>query len=390
MMRVSRSKSARWPSAEGFIAGVAFAVPGAFSDPNPFAAALVGEAKIKDTATPAEIVQQLDAFSQAWRLPQKKLTQESALSVLLAQDAAKIAEFVRNADEQLLRPESVEAATTNLIESAGHLGFDVSFAELRVVDEFPSPYRKMTFAAMTYDRMDEKLFDIRPGVALRRDQLKPFYSIALFAHELVHVAIGNQKTRILARGLEEGIADIVGQLMLAAELLPVAVCEQILWNSRTRYGRDQLGRLYRDALVSASTACLLIGDGAILALVHQANREGRSVIHDFERALAAGQVKGHGDGGRCTTFAQRFLAMTPELVVSPLAHVLATNIQLDEQLKDAFKRLNIPSHDGDEAVDELQSRVYLTTESNGMMSANEAPFYQQLGHLRYDVKARSK
>ncbi|MFL6417497.1 MAG: hypothetical protein ACJ74Y_17725, partial [Bryobacteraceae bacterium] len=55
-------------------------------------------------------------------------------------------------------------------------------------------------------------------------------------------------------------ADVIGQLMFAGEMMPQSICERLLWNSRSRYGRAQLGRLYRDGLLAACAAYLELGD----------------------------------------------------------------------------------------------------------------------------------
>jgi hypothetical protein len=383
----------RWPSAYNFVAGLAFAIAGRFTDPNAFVSALESEGALAPGTSALVALEELRGFVETWGkledVVSQGLTREAARRHVLAVDVSLALELAERVPAELLSPDSVEAATDQLMAVARNLSLDVEYARLRVVEEFPEPHSDASFAAMTYDRGDQRLHDIEPGVVLLRDQLRPLYSIGLLAHEFTHLIIGRVDTDILARGLEEGIADLVGQLLLARNLMPQGVCERLLWNSRSRYGRDQLGRLYRDGLLGASALYLALGDEGMLDLLQRANNEGRQVIHDVERKLAAGVLASETRGaeGEFRSFAQSFVAMTPDLVVSPLAYVMASQLAVHEDVTSMCSRLNIDAAEAAESLEELQSRVFLAVESEGVITSNEGPFYAELGQLRYDAEA---
>lgn len=382
-----------WPSVENVLAGLAFASPGGNAEPTVFAQALMRATDL-NSGDPLDLAQERIAdFVRAFRvgdtgLGSGELTQESALRILLARDAHCLLELLEQAPDELLDVESVGRGAVRLKALASDLGMDAEFAELRVVDAFPAPYSSASFAAMTYDTMDQKLYGMTPGVVLKRSQLRPLYSLGLLAHEFVHVLIGRVETEILARGLEEGVADIVGQIVLGSHLVPPEIAKRLVWNSRFRYGRDQLGRLYRDSFVAACALSIEVGTEGLMAWVRRANQEGREVMHTLERALVQGTLArdaGHEphevDSRR---FFLRCLAMTPDLVVSPLAKVLAQEVRVGETLAAVQRRVRISSGELKEAFAELQERVFVSVVSDGTVTSNEGPFYSELGQLRYD------
>lgn len=70
------------------------------------------------------------------------------------------------------------------------IGLPVGEAPLRIVDEFPAPFDQFDWSAFAPDREDEENFHIEQGVYFRRDRLRPMYSEALFAYEVVHTVTG--------------------------------------------------------------------------------------------------------------------------------------------------------------------------------------------------------
>jgi hypothetical protein len=391
-MNQSRHEAeAGWPSSHNFLGGFAFAAMSRCADPNSFIDALEAEGAFAADATVSAAVDELSAFVARWSdlqsAVEEGLSQRTALRHLLAHDAGELLQLLKATDPQWLDPQSVEETIPKLLDVAQSLQLDVSSARMRVVDRFPEPYADATFAAMTYDRGDQRLHGIEPGVVLLREQLRPVYSVCLLAHEFIHLVIGRVDTDILARGLEEGLSDLAGQLMFASKFLPKGYCERVLMNSRSRYGRPQLGRLYRDSLLSALTAYLLVGDTGILALLQQANRDGRQVVKDFERRLSRGELRQEEPETprEFAGFAQRFLAMTPDLVVSPLALILAERCILHETAKATLRRLRVEEAEGRKALDELQERVFLVIQSEGQIASCEGTFYTEIAHLRYEA-----
>ncbi len=380
-----------WPSASHLVAGLAFASAARFSDPIAFVDALFNEAGIAEDERGSAAIDQIEGFVREWAdlesVIQGGLDGLRAFRHVLARDAAAALKLASKIETRLLQPASIESAMKQLRDAAAHRGLDVDYARQRVVDQFPQPYADTNFAAMTYDRGDQRLYGIEPGVVLLRNQLRPLYSIGLLAHEFVHLIIGRIDTDVLARGLEEGLADFFGQLVLAGRIMPRAICERLLWNSRSRYGRPQLGRLYRDALLATCVVYLEIGDEGFEALLRRANHEGRHVVKDLEREVCLGTLRGsRGRSDEYRGFAQSFVAMTPDLVVTPLAMLLAESLSVGQSVDAAAQALRLERSLVQPALNELQTRVFLTVESEDTVSSTEGGFYAALGHLRYDAQ----
>ena len=322
------------------------------------------------------------------KIEQDDYKQKSLLKCV-NQDLYKIIEFSKTLPADLIDPNALSDHTNVLMNEARILGLDVEFADLRIVENFPSPYDKAQFAAMTYDRSDERNYGIRPGVAVKKNSIRPLYTIGLFAHELIHVAIGRFDRPFLARGLEEGFADLIGGVELASAVVPKNVTEQVVLTSRLRYDRNQLGRLYRDGLIQISGLAIEVGDDVLLDYVVAANQKGRDVIKELEgkagmpnMVSVAQNVSGKNSLRR---FAQRFLSMSPDLVVSPTAFLVGLEGKIGDSIENISDQLELSKNVVEDAFKEMQSRAFLTVVFEGKVCTNEAPFYDTLNQFRYEV-----
>lgn len=374
-----------------FLAGLAFATRGSFSDPIAFADAVCHEFDLDPTEPigDARLVEELDRVAGAGRVLPARLTGAAAKRYVLARDTSEVLTVLRRLDPDLTSFASIESAPDQLRSEAEALGLEVSFAELRVVDDFPAPHEGAQFAAMTYDRVDERLHGIKPGVALKRDGLRPLYSIGLMAHEFVHVAIGNADTPILARGLEEGIADLVGGVLLAQSILGQEVAETVLLNSRLRFGRNQLGRLYRDGLLGASAVVLAGGTELLVEKVVEANRVGRQVIRELEKQGIEGVIRSVGDRQKTDLlrpFAERFVSSSPDLVVSPLALLIGEALSRGDHVPSRLADLHVAEDEGARAVAELQDRIFAVVTFDEVVTSSEVEFLRSARLLRYEVE----
>jgi hypothetical protein len=381
-------------SFKNIVAGLAFGTKGAYSDPNRFANYVAEKTGHGNSLlNPEDCLDELSRWGHQLtatrRRAEGEIGQSEAFDWLVGRDLLRIVSTARNLPPEILQIKSIEESAKGLPTYAESLGLTLRHASLRVVDTFPSPHEDASFAAMTYDTVDEKTYGMRPGVALLRSSLQPLYSINLFAHELVHVAIGRVETDRLARGLEEGLADLIGMTM-SGRLLGRTTAEQILLNSRTRHGRDQLGRLYRDNLVQACGIALAIGESALLSVVRNACSAGRQKIKEFEESIMTGHLTDSVRASESTpmddtqTFALKFLASSPDNVVSPLAVLIGEELSSPVHISDLLADIGVESNAGGTAIAELQSRLFMAVISDGTVEFSETKFYSDLGQLRYE------
>ncbi len=98
-------------------------------------------------------------------------------------------------------------------------GADIDKPLFDIVDKLPSPFDKFKWAAFCPDSEDEKRYGIPKGIYFRKDSFRPYHTRVLLAHEVVHTISGKRDPDLLAMGLEEGLAEIVGSMFLGTKLV---------------------------------------------------------------------------------------------------------------------------------------------------------------------------
>ncbi len=136
-----------------------------------------------------------------------------------------------------------ETATRILIDR----GLAVEPVPVFVCDRLPQPYSERLWAVLAADSGDEAEHGIRPGLYFRRDKLRPLYSEFLVCHEMVHVILGQRSPELIARGLEEGMAEIVGGLFLSSRILGPEITHNLFVYNRLSDTYDRVWEIYLDA-----------------------------------------------------------------------------------------------------------------------------------------------
>lgn len=160
-------------------------------------------------------------------------------------------------------------------------------AKLFIVDNYPEPFARMTGAAMVPDRTDCSRYGIDPGIYFRREKLSPLPSAITLFHELTHLVVSQNDDSLLARGLEEGIAEFLAFNVLAPERLNPQAVQSLFISKRLRFsGHAQRLRLYMDYFRQANWLYSTYGMSGLLELV----RSGRRAIKKAEIALSNGKI----------------------------------------------------------------------------------------------------
>jgi hypothetical protein len=372
--------------------GVAYATRGLYSHPWRFANYVCSGSQ-KQVPSVKDVRDFLDMRHReigqiAIRRP---VTNESALAVLVVRDIERVVETVNDRlSDAELHEDYLESVFGQVCTIFAAYGLDVGEATLRIQDSFPDPYRETAGWAMSYDVSDRKKYGIKPGVVLSRKYLMPLYTPALLAHELTHTALGQVCTTNLARGLEEGLAEFFGTLVVGGEVVGSQVSEAILINSRLRYPQDdQFGRMYAEAVRQAAVLVLSNGWEGVLELLRRGNRLGRGQIKDAERSLllqtqeppnSAGQQT-----GQPTTFARKFISYPQSLVVSPLSLWLAERVRIGDRVNEFLIANEVDPESGHAALSELQQRVNLVVVFDGQVTVVETMPFLESNTLRYEI-----
>ena len=317
------------------------------------------------------------------------LNQERAKKILMARDLEKI--------QQLIKERTISNVENNLRDSFGELisefddiGVEMHDLNFEIVDQYPSPYSSMEFEAMGYDVYDQEEFGIPIGVKLKRDSLKPLYSISLLAHELVHLVFGNKYSNRLARGLEDGICDLYGAFFLTGNLLSFSISQNILLNQRKFFPTDQFWDIYSNNLQQAILIYKHFGLKGIEELLRKGKRKGRKYIKKVELCSVRGQYSDISlpegkKNKKLDKFADYYLSYPRYIVVSPLARLLAENIEVQKGVEEVLEELEVDREEGRKAINELQERVYLVLLEEDTFVSNETDLYLDTGLLRYEV-----
>ncbi|MER7165315.1 hypothetical protein ABT336_04440 [Micromonospora sp. NPDC000207] len=306
--------------------------------------------------------------------------EETALRTLLAADLRKVAGVrLPGADTNVRdRIDGAAGAITSMLKGAG---LDLGDADLHVVDEFPAPFDQFGWAAFAPDREDEERYGIPTGVYFRRDGLRPLYSEALFAHEVIHTVPGRVDPEIYAMGLEEGIAEILGTCFAATAAVPRRALRNILTYGRHGVERPKLWSLYRD---HTRQAFLLYREFGIEGLVELAHR-GRAKIHEAEVAVFAGTFRSldlpRGNWNEDTTwlldsFCNGFL---PSHVFTPLEVVLVDQVDEQRSLSEVCRRANVPEAVGVPVLTRLGSESALFVRDGENIGYANVRHYQAMG-----------
>ena len=269
--------------------------------------------------------------------------EESAIRKLIADDLRSVVDVELPSSESTVH-ERIDSAAGPIKTRLEDAGLELGDAKLHVLDRFPDPFGDFGWAAFTPDREDEERFGIPAGVYFRRDALRPLYSEALFAHEMIHTVPGRVDPEIYAMGLEEGIAEVLGTCYGALAAVPRDVLRNVLVYGRHGVERQKLWSLYRDHMRQAFLLYREFGLDGVVGLA----KRGRAAIHRAESMIYAGDYREldlpRGNWPDDTTWLLESFsnAYIPSHVFRPLEAVLIEHIREGRTLADVCRLANVP------------------------------------------------
>lgn len=293
----------------------------------------------------------------------------------------------RNSESEISLSSTI-AVMRQLVGKLPDIGLQQVDIEFEIVDQFPAPYQSQKFSVMNYDKMDEKLYGIPPKITFLENMLAPYYSPIIFAHELIHALIGKIPRALLARGLEDGLADVVGSLVLAREVIEYSQCETCLHRARLHFPQEQFWANYKDAMFQAFLIHQKIGLRGIIEIINNANHLGRNYIKVVEEQFLTGNFnqlaveKSDPDAQLESSFAT-FIGFPQNLAVSLAAYKLASNIEIGMTLSEVSSIERRLSCQG--AYLELKRNAFLVVDDGKRVTINEARALLDIKALRYVV-----
>lgn len=243
------------------------------------------------------------------------------------------------------------------------IGVHIDLPALNLVEKLPAPYASQGYSSFVADQGDLDLYNIKPGVYFAQNNLRPFYSEFLLGHELIHVVLGKINPNLSARGLEEGLAELVGAMYLASKILGKNLATNLFIYNRLSYGQQQFWELYMDVTRQAT---LLYHRFGLLGVVHLMNsgREKLKEVENYCLRMEFDQIdlpKGQFDEDLTDLSDFLSLAFSRNLVVSPLAKYLSRFVRPNITIADILTEAHVDREAGMKAIKELKRRVYLAS-----------------------------
>ncbi len=317
----------------------------------------------------------------------EEFDQHAALEFLIARDLDKALMRIDDVPDEgtaLRQLNETQIATRDFFSELGLKFSDIDFF---VVGQFPEPYAKMDWVAFAPDKSDQENFKITPGVYLLESELTPYYSCLTLAHELVHAVVGTANPYLLGRGLEEGLADLLGALFIGSRLFSPLIARNIFVHTRLGTHSPQSNRLYLDYTRQAYLVYRSFGFKGIAELV----RQGRAVIKGVEEHLLEGKIReitlpvGGWEEELTGLLDEVLLGFVPNLVVSPLAAYVATFALPNTTISEIAQKSKVASETVKEVLQEVQDRIFGLLLDHDKIVFSDLSMITKTNSLRYEV-----
>lgn len=324
---------------------------------------------------------------QRMQAPKARMDQDSAFEYLLARDLAHLDVEL----DQLPAPLEFNTRLSNAynvaLQTLRGLGLEFSEPSFYVVERFPEPYHEMDWVAFAPDKADQENFRIEPGIYLLESELSPYYSELTLSHELVHAVVGIANPYLLGRGLEEGIAELVGTLYIGLKLYSPQIVFNVFKHTRLGSRSSQSNTLYLDYTRQAFLIYMHFGLNGIAQLI----RKGREAIKEIEALCLSNNIDaislttGNWDEQLTRLGEKLLLSFIPNLVVSPLAAYIAEFVAPERTVEEIAIAAHVDIDTAQEALEELQNRTFAVLLDKGKIAYSDLSFIVRTNSLRYEV-----
>jgi hypothetical protein len=212
-------------------------------------------------------------------------------------------------------------------------------------------------------------------------------SECVLGHVLVHAHLGLGSPELMGRGLEEGLAELLGSLKLGADVLGSEAAEAVFAATRlTPASRPQRER-FLDELRRADALHRGVGLGGLVTLVER----GRPAIKEVELSLRRGDLpRGLAGDLPDQALAERFERLMARrgrpLALPPLAFQLGRRLEAGMSVGAVARELGLEPEAARRAASELVQDVHLAIiDGDGRVLAEDLGLLASAGGLRYAI-----
>lgn len=303
-------------------------------------------------------------------------------SVLDSEEVVRAIEDYADVERSLTR---VAAAAVAALQDIGVHTNDIA---VNVVDQLPEPFADRPYSVLTADEGDHQAHGIEPGVYYLRSGLKPFYSHFLLCHEAIHFVLGERSPDLIARSLEEGIAEVLGAMYLSSEILGRDVTRNLFIYNRLSSDYDLFWEQYLDA---TRQAVLLLQEYGISGLADLLCA-GRDAVKRAEDLLFSDRVQGlelnRGEAAPAFLLSLAWsltMAYPRATIVSPAAVLVAPHAYPGSTVREIAQAARMSTDLCLEALHELADRVCLLNLRRDDVSVLWSDAPRRVETLRYEL-----
>jgi hypothetical protein len=317
--------------------------------------------------------------------------QEEAAIICLSRDLEKIRKNIEKLPFETPEENIERIMNASLKYVEEEVGLDLKM-DYFIVNKFPLPFDDKPFSIMVFDKADEQKYGIKEGIYFRKQFLMPYRSALGALHELIHIIIAASEPSKLARGLEDGICDFLGPLYLGSKIIDLDMCVNYLKNRRFTFDTSLISNRYLKNLQQAALLYLLFGFEGLWFLV----KKGRGFVEMIEKLLISGEIEEvqrciswkekEGQDIKLRRFAYSVLTFENILAVTPLAVLIAENIQEGDSFEKIIKNLTLNEEEARKALSELTSaNTYLMIAKDDIITSDKSKVYLEVGALRWKI-----
>lgn len=276
---------------------------------------------------------------------------------------------------------------TEALEILQNMGLEFADHGLFIVDKFPVPYQEMDWVAFTADYDDQEDYGIQAGIYFLKKEIIPYFCDLILAHELIHVAIMASNPYLIVRGLEEGLADLIGILYVGSILYSPNIAYNVFLHARLGNRLSQSNRLYLDY---TRQAFLIYNHFGLDGIVHII-KGGRGLIKEVEEKCLLGEIEslplpsGNWNDNLTKLSENLLLGFIPNLVVSPLAAYIAQFVAPGKNVEDIATEANTDPVSAKKALKEIQDRTYTLFIDGDRIVNSDLHLILRSQGLRYEV-----
>lgn len=298
---------------------------------------------------------------------------------LLADDIDKVCSQIVGMRDDCLSFDADELVD-RFAQELSAIGIDTPGWPVRVVRNFPSPFDKYSWSAFCPDAEDEKRYGIPKGIYLLEKKIRPFYSTALLAHELIHTVAGSRNPEIFAMGLEEGFTELLGSLYLGSKTLGNDIARNLFIYSRHTSPIRPNWSAYLDHATQLTAIYRRSGLDGLASILNG----GREAIREAEKKLLLGRwdditdVSGHWDRNFDDLIDSTLITFPRSYVLTPLQRYLVDFIREGKTFREICTESGINYSDGKSALEYLGNTVTLFIDDDEKIEFTNLDIYSEL------------